>query len=72
MTSIRQETLAALTELSELAPEVRIGQLVANLSYLAKGLSKESIWEVEDEELLHAARQHLEQWRAKHPADALP
>ncbi len=62
---IRQELLQILAELSELAPDVRLGQLTANLSYLARGLSAESIWDVEDHELLQAARQHLEEWRSR-------
>ena len=53
---VRQEVLQALAEISELAPEVRLGQLIANLSYLARGLSNESIWDMEDDELLAAAR----------------
>ena len=62
---VRQEVLALLAELSEAAPEVRLGQLIINLSYLARGLSPESAWDMEDDELLDAARNHLEQWRAK-------
>lgn len=61
----RLEILHLLEELSEVVPEVRLGQLVANLSYLWRGLSNESIWEMEDEELLEAARKHLEHWRSK-------
>jgi hypothetical protein len=59
-----------LAELSELCPEVRLGQLMANLSYQARGLSNEAIWEMEDEELLGAARTHLEQRRARRDAVA--
>lgn len=62
---IRQEVLQVLTELSEIVPEQRFGQLVANLSYLAKDLSNEAIWDMEDHELLQAARQHLEEWRTR-------
>ncbi len=62
---VRQEVLQALAEISELAPEVRLGQLIANLSYLARGLSNESIWDMEDDELLAAARKHLEEWRSR-------
>ena len=65
---VRREVLAVLAELSELVPEVRFGQLIANLSYLAKDLSAEAIWDMEDPELLAAARQHLEQWRARRGA----
>ena len=64
----RQELLRVLTELSAVCPEVRLGQLIANLSYLARGLANESIWDMEDEELLEAARKHLEEWRARRGA----
>lgn len=61
----RRDVLRLLEELSEAAPEMRLGQLMANLSYLARGPSAESIWEMEDEELLAAARRHLEDLRSR-------
>jgi hypothetical protein len=61
---MRQELLSILVELSEVAPDVRFGQLITNLSYIARGLANESVWDVEDDELLAAAREHLDQWRA--------
>jgi hypothetical protein len=67
---VRQEVLEVLAELSEAVPEVRLGQLIANLSYLARGLSSESIWNMEDDELLAVAREHLEQWRSRRGAPA--
>jgi hypothetical protein len=67
---VRQEIFRLLAELSEVAPEVRLGQLLANLSYLARGLSNGSIWDMEDEELLEAARKHLEEWRSRRGAVA--
>jgi hypothetical protein len=69
-TQIRQDVLRTLAELSECCPEVRFGQLVANLSYLAKGPSNEALWDVEDEELLTAARKHLEERRNKEASAA--
>lgn len=60
---VRKELFHILTELSECCPEMRFGQLIANLSYLAKGPTNESIWDVEDEELLAAARKHLKERR---------
>lgn len=60
MNTTRQELLEVLTELTELYPNMRFGQLVANVSYRAKGPYKESIWDVTDEEWLRAAREHLE------------
>ena len=65
--TVRQEILEILAELSDFCPEVRFGQLLANLSYKARGLSTEAIWEMEDDELLEAAREHLAEWRARRP-----
>lgn len=67
---VRKEALEVLAELSEIVPEVRLGQLMANLSYLARGMTNEAIWDMEDEEFLTAAREHLEQWRARRGAHA--
>lgn len=55
----RREVLHRLEQLSELTPDVRFGQLIANLSYLALGPTNEAIWDMEDEQLLEAIRQHL-------------
>ncbi len=59
ITSQRQEILRLLERLSELTPDVRFGQLIANLSYLAVGPTNEAIWDMEDEQLLAAIRQHI-------------
>jgi hypothetical protein len=55
----RKEILGLLERLSELAPDVRFGQLIANLSYLAIGPTNEAIWDMEDDQLVTAMRQHL-------------
>ena len=55
----RQEILQRLAELSERRPDVRFGQLVVNLSYLARGPEAQSIWDMEDDELLAAAEKLL-------------
>jgi hypothetical protein len=39
---------------------MRFGQLIANMSYLAIGPTPESIWDVEDEDLLQAIKQQIE------------
>ena len=38
---------------------MRFGQLIAKLSTLARGLSAEGLWDVEDEELSAAVREQL-------------
>ena len=67
---VRSEVLQILGELSEVIPEVRLGQLMANLSYLARGVTNEAIGDMEDEELLAVAREHLEVWRSRRGATA--
>jgi hypothetical protein len=59
ITAQRQEILQLLVRLSELTPDVRFGQLIANLSYLAIGPNNEAIWDMEDEQLLAAIRKHI-------------
>lgn len=61
----RQEILQSLERLSELTPDVRFGQLIANLSDLASGPSREAIWEMDDEQLLAAVRQHTAELRRR-------
>jgi hypothetical protein len=51
-----------LEELSEACPEYRFGQMIANLAMLARGDAEGAVWDMEDEELLLAARKHLENW----------
>jgi hypothetical protein len=58
ITAQRQEILRLLERLSELTPDVRFGQLIANLSYLALGPTSEAIWDTEDEQLIAAIRRH--------------
>lgn len=53
----RQEILDRLARLSELAPDMRFGQLVANLAFMAAGPWNETLWNLEDEQLLEAVRQ---------------
>jgi hypothetical protein len=53
----RQEILARLVRLSELTPDMRFGQLVANLAFMAAGPWDEVLWDLEDEQLAGAMRQ---------------
>src|SRR5205823_2320891 len=56
---VRQDILRQLERISELAPDVRFGQLIANLAFLAAGPWDQTLWDLEDEQLLAAIRQHL-------------
>lgn len=66
----RQELLATIAELSKLAPDLRLGQLIANLATLARGAKVEAVWDAEDDELLAAARRLRERYRGRNEAVA--
>ena len=51
----QSDVFAALAELARRYPHWRIGQLVANVA----GWADAEIWDVEDAQLLAAAREHL-------------
>jgi hypothetical protein len=53
----RLEILNRLPRLSELAPEMRFGQLIANLAFLAAGPWDQTLWDLEGEKLVQAIRQ---------------
>ena len=53
----RTSLLEALAALSRQYPEWRLGQLIANVADWAD----QNVWDVEDEQLLQAARSHLQQ-----------
>ena len=59
-TATRDELLSAMQELQTLFPDWRMGQLVANLTQAAGRDREGAIWDVEDEELLAAARRLIE------------
>jgi hypothetical protein len=53
----RREILEQLERLSELAPDMRFGQLIANLATMAEGPWDETLWNLEDEKMRAAAVQ---------------
>jgi len=55
----RQDILRHLERLSELAPDMRFGQLIANLTFLAAGPWDQLLWDIEDEQLLVGIQQML-------------
>jgi hypothetical protein len=59
MNETRKNLLAALAEISEQYPDWRFGQLIANLAVWCRDATPGAIWDIEDEELLAAIRNHL-------------
>jgi hypothetical protein len=64
--AVRKDVIRVLEELSETCPEYRFGQMIANLTMLARGDADGALWDLEDEELLAAARKHLADWNERH------
>jgi hypothetical protein len=58
----RLELLAALSELSRIRPEWRLGQTVANLAMTAGRLDAGGVWDLEDDEALSATRRLIAQY----------
>lgn len=61
----RQEALEVLVELATLAPEVRLGQLLAHLGFLGEDQVERSLWEIEDDELLAVLHRHRSELLAR-------
>jgi hypothetical protein len=70
--SVAEELIEAMSELRVLFPDWRMGQLVANLVTAAGGTDAAAIWEMEDEQLLAAARRLIERYRAREATSAEP
>jgi hypothetical protein len=64
-TAVGDELLAALAELRVLFPDWRVGQLVASLAQAAGRDEPGAVWDVEDEQLLAAARRLIERNRSR-------
>lgn len=59
---VRLELLDALSQLSSLRPEWRLGQTLANVATTAGRLDSAGVWDLEDEEALKAASTLIEQY----------
>ncbi|HUG89355.1 MAG TPA: hypothetical protein VML55_00890 [Planctomycetaceae bacterium] len=54
-----------LAELAELAPEIRLGQLMAHLGFLSEDQLERSLWDVDDDELLAVLYRHRSELLAR-------
>ncbi len=70
--SVADELLEAMSELRVLFPDWRMGQLVANLVTAAGGTDAGAIWDVEDDQLLVAARRLIARNRGRSAIGAEP
>ena len=56
--SIRSEALELLSEVAELSPDVRLGQLVAHLGFIGEDQTGRTLWDLDDEQLLAVLHHH--------------
>jgi hypothetical protein len=50
--------IEALADLWDSSPDVRFGQLLANVGFLVEDQTDQSLWDVEDARLLEVIRRH--------------
>ena len=67
---IQQTIVEKLLALCDLSPDIRFGQLLANLGFLSEEFENQSLWDIEDEPLLNVIEIHLAQLRQRHAAIA--
>jgi len=65
----QREALAVLSELCDRAPDVRLGQLPADLGFLGEDQKGRSLWDIDDEQLLSIMHRHRDELNAR-SADA--
>jgi len=70
ISATRNEALAVLAEVCDLAPDVRLGQLFAHLGFLGEDQTGRSLWDIDDEQLLAVLYQHRNELVERHPDSA--
>ena len=65
----RTELFSRLKELSDALPEMRFGQLIANLAVVACGTDPGAVWDMEDADLFAAANWQLAELSSRRAAD---
>ena len=65
ITDLHREALAVLTEVWKLSPEVRLGQLMAHLEFLAEAHLGKGFGTIEDDELIAILYRHRAELRAR-------
>jgi hypothetical protein len=54
----QHKLIEKLADLQQLSPDVRFGQLLANLGFLVEDQTDKSLWDVEDAVLLEVLERH--------------
>jgi hypothetical protein len=67
ISSTQREALAVLTEVCDLSPDVRLGQLLAHLGFLGEDQTGRSLWDIDDEQLLAILYHHRAELVGRQP-----
>ncbi len=69
---IQQTIVEKLLALCDHSPDIRFGQLLANLGFLSEEFENQSLWDIEDEQLLNVLGIHLAQLSQRQAAISQP
>jgi hypothetical protein len=67
ISNTQREALSVLTELCEMSPDVRLGQLLAHLGFLGEDQTRRTLWDIDDEQLLAVMYHHRGELSARTP-----
>lgn len=61
----KREALAILSQLCEMSPDVRFGQLLAHLGFLGEDQTGRTLWDIDDEQFLAILYNHKAELAAR-------
>ncbi len=67
--AMQHELIEKLVDLRDLSPDVRFGQLLANLGFLVEDQTDQTLWNVEDAQLLEVIEKHRADLLGRRRAD---
>ena len=70
--ALQQEAIAVLSDVWKLAPDVRLGQLMAHLGFLGEVYLGRGLGDIEDDELLTVLYRHQAELLARAESPAAP
>jgi hypothetical protein len=65
MSDMQREAIAVLTEVWNLSPDVRLGQLMAHLDFLGESLLGKGLGYIEDDEIIAILYRHRAELKAR-------
>ena len=67
ISATQRGALAVLTDLCDLSPDIRLGQLLAHLGFLGEDETGRSLWDIDDEQLLAVMYRHRAELAGRQP-----